>query len=81
MAAILNFKKCPQWKSLNCHNSKYIDEESTKIGTNKLYDSILPVGNNMNKDAILTVNAVEEIGQRQFSEFVEDRLKVHPTNH
>ncbi len=29
----------------------------------------------MNKDAIQTVNAVEEIGQRQFSEFVEDRLK------
>ena len=26
-------------------------------------------------DAIQTVNAVEEIGQRQFSEFVEDRLK------
>ena len=35
----------------------------------------------MNKDAIRTVNAVEEIGQRQFSEFVEDRLKVHATNH
>ena len=29
----------------------------------------------MKKDAILTVNAVEEIGQHQFSEFVEDRLK------
>ena len=29
----------------------------------------------MNKDAIQTVNAVEEIGQRQFSKFVEDRLK------
>ena len=29
----------------------------------------------MNKDAIRTVNTVEEIGQRQFSEFVEDRLK------
>ena len=29
----------------------------------------------MNKDAIQTVNAVEEIGQRQFSEFVGDRLK------
>ena len=27
------------------------------------------------KDAIQTVNAVVEIGQRQFSEFVEDRLK------
>ena len=30
----------------------------------------------MNKDAIRTVNAVEEIGQRQFSESVEDRLKI-----
>ncbi len=29
----------------------------------------------MNKDVIQTVNAVEEIGQRQFSEFVENRLK------
>ena len=29
----------------------------------------------MNKDAIQTVNAVEEIGQRQYSEFVGDRLK------
>ena len=29
----------------------------------------------MNKDAIQTVDAVEEIGQRQFSEFVEDMLK------
>ena len=29
----------------------------------------------MNKDAIQTVNTVEEIGQRQFSESVEDRLK------
>ena len=29
----------------------------------------------MNKDAIQTVNAMEEIGQRQFSECVEDRLK------
>ena len=29
----------------------------------------------MNKDAIQTVNVVEEIGQRQFSEFVEDWLK------
>ena len=29
----------------------------------------------MNKDAIQTVKAVEEIGQRQFSAFVEDRLK------
>ena len=29
----------------------------------------------INKDAIRTVNAVEEIGQRQFSEFVEDMLK------
>ena len=29
----------------------------------------------MNKDAIRTVNAVEEIGQRQFSEFVEDSMK------
>ena len=28
----------------------------------------------MNKYAIQTVNAVEEIGQRQFSEFVDDRL-------
>ena len=26
-------------------------------------------------------SVVEEIGQRQFSDFVEDRLKVHPTNH
>ena len=30
----------------------------------------------MNKDAIRTVNAVEEMGQRQFSESVEDRLKI-----
>ena len=30
----------------------------------------------MNKDAIRTVNAVEEIGQRQFSECVEDRLNI-----
>ena len=30
----------------------------------------------MNKDAIRTVNAVEEIGQRQFSESVEDRLNI-----
>ena len=32
----------------------------------------------MNIDAIRTVglNAVEEIGQRQFSEYVEDRLKI-----
>ena len=30
----------------------------------------------MNKYAIRTVNAVEEIGQRQFSESVEDRLKI-----
>ena len=30
----------------------------------------------MNKDAIRTVNAVEEIGQRQFSESVVDRLKI-----
>ena len=30
----------------------------------------------MNKDAIWTVNAVEEIGQRQFSESVVDRLKI-----
>ena len=30
----------------------------------------------MNKDAIRTVNAVEEIGQRQFSESVENRLKI-----
>ena len=30
----------------------------------------------MNKEyAIQTVNAVEDIGQRQFSEFVENRLK------
>ena len=29
----------------------------------------------MNKDAMQTVNAVEEIGQHQFSKFVEDRLK------
>ena len=29
----------------------------------------------MNKDAIQTVNAVEYIGQRQFSEFVDNRLK------
>ena len=29
----------------------------------------------MTKDATRTVNAVEQIGQRQFSEFVEDRLK------
>ena len=29
----------------------------------------------MNKHAIQTVNAVEEIGQRQFGEFVENRLK------
>ena len=29
----------------------------------------------MNKDAIRTVNTVEEMGQRQFSEFVEHRLK------
>ena len=29
----------------------------------------------MNKDAIRTVHAVEEIGQRQFSEFVEDTMK------
>ena len=41
----LEFKKWPQWKSLNWDNSKYIEEESTKIGTNKLYNSILPVGN------------------------------------
>ena len=33
----------------------------------------------MNKDAIRTVNAVEEIGQRQFSESVEDRLKIAST--
>ncbi len=32
-----------------------------------------------NKDGIQTVNAVEEIGQRQFSEFVEDRLKSEST--
>ena len=30
----------------------------------------------MNKDAIRTVNAVEEIGQRQFSESVDDRLTI-----
>ena len=30
----------------------------------------------MNKDAIRTVNAVEEIGQRQFSESGKDRLKI-----
>ena len=30
----------------------------------------------MNKDAIRTVNAVEEIGQRQLSESGEDRLKI-----
>ena len=30
----------------------------------------------MNKYAIRTVNAVEEIGQRQFSEYVEDRLNI-----
>ena len=30
----------------------------------------------MNKDAIRTVNAVEEIGQCHFSECVEDRLKI-----
>ena len=30
----------------------------------------------MNKDAIRTVNAVEEISRRQFSESVEDRLKI-----
>ena len=30
----------------------------------------------MNKDAIRTVNAVEETGQRQFSEYVVDRLKI-----
>ena len=30
----------------------------------------------MNKDAIRTVNAVEEIGQRQFSESVEDWLNI-----
>ena len=30
----------------------------------------------MNKDAIRTVNAVEEIGQRQYSESVVDRLKI-----
>ena len=30
----------------------------------------------MNKDAIRTVNAVEEIGQRQFSEYVEDWLNI-----
>ena len=29
----------------------------------------------MNKDAIRAVHAVEEIGQHQFSEFVEDRMK------
>ena len=29
-------KKLPQWNSLNWHNSKYIDEESTEFGTNKL---------------------------------------------
>ena len=29
----------------------------------------------MNKDVIRSVNTVEEIGQRQFSEFVKDRLK------
>ena len=29
----------------------------------------------MNNDAIQTVNAMEEIGKRQFSECVEDRLK------
>ena len=33
----------------------------------------------MTKDATRTVNAVEQIGQRQFSEFVEDRLKS-PSN-
>ena len=38
-------KKMARWKSLNCHNSKYIDEESTTIGTNELYDNIRPVGN------------------------------------
>ena len=31
-------KKWPLWKSLNCHNSKYIDEESTQIGRNKQND-------------------------------------------
>ena len=30
----------------------------------------------MNKDAIRTLNAVEEIGQHQFSRSVEDRLKI-----
>ena len=30
----------------------------------------------MNKDAMQTVNVVEEIDRRQFSEFVEDRLKA-----
>ena len=30
----------------------------------------------MNTDANRTVNAVEEIGQRKFSESVEDRLKI-----
>ena len=30
----------------------------------------------MNKDAIRTVNAVEDIGQRQFSESVEDWLNI-----
>ena len=34
----LELKKWWHWKSLNCHNSKYIDEERTQIGTNKLYD-------------------------------------------
>ena len=29
----------------------------------------------MNKDAMPTVHAVGEIGQHQFSEFVEDRMK------
>ncbi len=29
----------------------------------------------INKDAIRTVNTIEESSQRQFSEFVEDRLK------
>ena len=45
MVAILNLKQLPLWKSLNWHNSKYIDEGSTDMGTNKLYDSILHVGN------------------------------------
>ena len=34
----VELKKWRHWKSLNCHNSKYIDEERTQIGTNKLYD-------------------------------------------